>query len=59
MARNDWPTDPAEIRRAIETAIQELVEQGLLVDSGERRWSQQTKRYEIVWVAIGAGNTGH
>jgi hypothetical protein len=24
MARKDWPTDPAEVRRSIEAAIQEL-----------------------------------
>jgi hypothetical protein len=50
MTRKDWPTDPAEIRRSIEEAIQDLVRKGLVVDSGQRRWSQRTGRYEIVGV---------
>jgi hypothetical protein len=49
MPRKDWPTDPAEIQRSIEEAIQKLVRMGLVVDSGQRRWSQRTGRYEIVW----------
>ncbi len=63
MTRKDWPTDPAEIRRSIEEAIQELVRKGLVVDSGQRRWSQRTGRYEIVWEYTAAGkmflNTEH
>jgi len=42
MPRKDWPTDPAEIQRSIEEAIQKLVRMGLVVDSGQRRWSQRT-----------------
>jgi hypothetical protein len=34
---------------AIEQAIEEAARMGLIVDSGERRWSQRTGRYEIVW----------
>jgi hypothetical protein len=49
MARKDWPTDPAEIQRSIEEAIQHFVRKGWLVDSGQRRWSERTGRYEIVW----------
>jgi hypothetical protein len=30
-------------------ARQELVEMGLLVDTGKREWSPETNRYEIVW----------
>jgi hypothetical protein len=63
MPRKDWPTDPAEIQRSIEEAIQELVRKGLVVDSGQRRWSQRTGRYEIVWEYTAAGkmflNTEH
>ncbi len=47
MRRKDWPTDPAEIRRSIDEAI--LVRKGLVVDSGQRRWSKRTGRYETVW----------
>jgi biotin operon repressor len=36
-------------REEIEEAIQRLAEEGLIVDSGERRWSARTGRYEIVW----------
>jgi hypothetical protein len=36
MRRKDWPTDPAEIRRSIDEAIQDLVRKGLVVDSGQR-----------------------
>jgi hypothetical protein len=35
MARKDWPTDPAEIQRSIEEAIQDLVRKGLF-DSGQK-----------------------
>jgi hypothetical protein len=34
---------------AIEEAIEEAARMGLIVDSGERRWSERTGRYEIVW----------
>jgi hypothetical protein len=59
MARKDWPTDPAEIQRSIEGTVQELVRKGLVVDSGQRRWSQRTGRYEIVWESKIAGKTFH
>jgi hypothetical protein len=59
MKRKDWPTDPAEIQLAIEAAIQELVRKGLAVDSGQRRWSQRTGRYEIVWESTVFGKTFH
>jgi hypothetical protein len=49
MRRKDWPTDPAEMRRSIDEAIQDLVRKGLVVDSGQRRWSKRTGRYETVW----------
>jgi hypothetical protein len=59
MRRKDWPTDPAEIRRSIDEAIQDLVRKGLVVDSGQRRWSKRTGRYEIVWESKIAGKTFH
>jgi hypothetical protein len=59
MPRKDWPTDPAEIQRSIEEAIQKLVRMGLVVDSGQRRWSQRTGRYEIVWDSKLFGKTFH
>ena len=36
------PTDPAEIQLAIGEAIQDLVRKGLVVDSGQGRWSQKS-----------------
>jgi hypothetical protein len=59
MPRKDRPTDPAEIQLAIEAAIQELVRKGLVVDSGQRRWSERTGRYEIVWESKLFGKTFH
>ena len=44
-----WPLD--EVDDAIEQAIQDLARQGLIVDTGHRRWSERAGRYEIVWVA--------
>jgi hypothetical protein len=59
MARKDRSADPAEIQLAIEAAIQELVRKGLAVDSGQRRWSQRTGRYGIVWESTVFGKTFH
>jgi hypothetical protein len=59
MARKDWPKDPAEIQRSIEEAIQELVRRGLVVDSGQMRWSKRTGRYETVWESTVSGKTCH
>jgi hypothetical protein len=35
--------------------IQELVEEGLVVDSGRKKWSERTAQYEIVWVLSPSG----
>jgi hypothetical protein len=42
-----WPLDDVD-DDAIEQVIQEIAG---FVDSGRRRWSERTGRYEIVWVA--------
>jgi hypothetical protein len=55
MAQKDRPTDPAEIQRSIDAAIQDFVGRGLVADSGQRRWSERTGRYEIVWEYTAAG----
>ena len=34
----------------IRARISELVEMGLVVDSGQRRWSEETGQYEIMWM---------
>jgi hypothetical protein len=49
-----WPPTPIS---EIEAAIQRLVEEGLVEDSGRRRWSERTGRYEIVWVATDVSGT--
>jgi hypothetical protein len=42
-----WPLDEVD-DDAIEQVILEIAG---FVDSGRRRWSERTGRYEIVWVA--------
>ena len=59
MRRKDWPTDPAEIRRSIDEAIQDLVRKGSVVDSGQRRWSKRTGSYETVRESAVFGKTLH
>jgi hypothetical protein len=55
MARKDRSADPAEIQFAIEKAIQDFIRKGLVEDSGQRRWSERTGCYEIVWEYTTAG----
>jgi hypothetical protein len=31
-------------------AIQDLAEEGVIVDSGRKEWSKRTGQYEILWV---------
>ena len=45
-----WPLDEVD-HDAIEEAIRDLAREGLIVDSGHRRWSERTRSYQIVWVA--------
>jgi hypothetical protein len=59
MARKDRSADPAEIQLAIEAAIQDFVRKGLVVDSGQRRWSHGLAGYEIVWESTVFGKTFH
>ena len=58
-ALRDMRTDllgwPPTLISEIEAAIQQLVEKGLVVDSGRRRWSARTGHYEIVWTLTEAG----
>ena len=34
---------------AMDEVLQEAVRRKIIVDSGKRRWSDRTGRYEIVW----------
>ena len=36
-------------------AIQELVEEGLAVDSGRKKWSERSGQYKIVWMLNPSG----
>jgi hypothetical protein len=51
MARKGKPMTLNEIRAAVE----ELVRMGLVADSGERKWNEQTQRYEVLWTLTEAG----
>jgi hypothetical protein len=33
----------------ISRALQELAEDGLIVDSGRKKWSERSGQYEILW----------
>jgi hypothetical protein len=33
----------------ISRAIQDLAEEGLIVDSGRKKWCERTRQYEILW----------
>jgi hypothetical protein len=47
-----WPDEvDDDAIEAIEQAIQDLAREGLIVDTGRRRWSARTGRYEIAWAA--------
>lgn len=41
-----------EALEVIDEAIQSLARERRIYDNGERRWSERTKRYEIVWAAV-------
>jgi hypothetical protein len=58
MTRKD-AIDRAQIEIEIKAAIQDLVEEGLVFDTGRKRWSGKTSRYEIVWALTGLGETRH
>lgn len=52
MAKKERPMMKVnkDMLAAIDKAFKKLVEQGVIVDSGERKWSDRTLRYEIVWI---------
>jgi hypothetical protein len=59
MAQNDKPHDTTETQIEIEAAIKQLVEEGILYDTGRRRWSERTGRYQIVYARTVRGETSH
>ena len=40
-----------ETSRMIEEALRQLAEEGRIYDTGQRRWSERTQSYQIVWAA--------
>jgi hypothetical protein len=36
----------------VEEAIQSLAAEGLIYDTGKRRWSARTQSFQIVWAAV-------
>jgi hypothetical protein len=45
------PTDEQKFRM-IEKAILSLAAEGLIYDTGKRRWSARTRSYQVVWAAV-------
>ena len=42
-------TSERSLIKAIEQTLQKLARDGLIVDTGRRRWSKRTRSYQIVW----------
>ncbi|KRR06356.1 hypothetical protein CQ12_33420 [Bradyrhizobium jicamae] len=40
-----------EAMELIEEALQQLAQEGRIVDSGEREWNPVTRKHDIVWVS--------
>jgi hypothetical protein len=59
MRTTNKPVGPDQIDIEIKLAIQRLVEKGLVFDTGRKRWSERTGRYETVWASTGVGKTRH
>jgi hypothetical protein len=55
MTQIDMLARPDRIDIEIKLAIQRFVENGLVVDTGRKRWSERTGRYEAVWASTEAG----
>jgi hypothetical protein len=57
MTKVGMPVGPDQIDIEIGLAIQRLVEKGLVFDTGRKRWSERSGRYETVWARTGLGET--
>jgi hypothetical protein len=40
------------IKLEIEAAIRALADEGLIYDTGQRRWSERFQEYQIVWATV-------
>jgi hypothetical protein len=45
------PTDEQKYEM-IEEAFRTLAAQGLIYDTGIRKWSERTRSYQVVWAAV-------
>jgi hypothetical protein len=57
MTKGGMPVGLDRIDIEIRLAIQRLVEKGLVFDTGRKRWSERSGRYETVWAGTGLGET--
>jgi hypothetical protein len=45
-------TNPVQFRLEIQAALERLASEGVIFDTGKKRWSKHTGRYETVWSAV-------
>jgi hypothetical protein len=57
MTKFEMPVGPDQLDIEIGLAIQRLVQKGLVFDTGRKRWSERSGRYETVWAGTGLGET--
>jgi hypothetical protein len=48
-----------EKHEATEQTLQKLARDGLIVDTGRRRWSKRTRSYQIVWTKAPGAKFAH
>jgi hypothetical protein len=48
--KNIQPTK--DVLSEVQKAISELAAEGLIYDTGQRRWSEEMQSYRIVWAAV-------
>jgi hypothetical protein len=47
------PTDEQKYEmEMLQEAIRTLAAQGLIYDTGRRKWSERTQSYDVVWAAV-------
>ncbi|MCK1485921.1 hypothetical protein IVB25_25310 [Bradyrhizobium sp. 193] len=51
MKKQNDNTHQLAIFEIIEEALQQLAQEGRIVDSGERKWNAITRKHDIVWVS--------
>jgi hypothetical protein len=46
-----YPTDE-RLHEEVMGALRRLAAEGLIYDTGRRKWSERTRSYQIVWAAV-------